>query len=624
MKHVSMIAGVVLFMLAPVALADFHVSPTGNDGNPGTPDRPVATLGRAIELSRALPINQPKRIVVGGGQYYNTAVALTLADVDLTIEAAAGEKPLLLGGVPLKNWQKNGQFYYANLPGDRPWDIRLLQVNGRYRPRARFPKEGALTHLSVFDVPWMSTTGGGWKRKPTAEELTTLKHKSGDLPSSLDIKNAEITVFHMWDESVAGIVANDPATQTLKLSPELGHPPGAFGVKTYCLWNIREGMTTPGQWYFDRTNNRIVYWPLADEDMAAATVIIPTTTTIIRMNLARKIVLRNLSLGVTTVPLVTGGFAAAKFDGAISLEKTDYCLLENLSITNVAGHAIKARGNVTHTRVENCDISYCGAGGVYVGGQKTEIRNNLIHAVGLALPSAIGINGGGKDNIIAHNEIHDTPYSAMDCGGENIIIEDNLIYDCMKVLHDGAAIYLFAATNAIIRRNVARDIIDTGGYGASAYYLDERSEGCVVEENLSVNVARPSHNHMARNNTIRNNVFIIAGDGKITFPRCSGFTLEGNVVYAGGRITFEGIDAVQSWSRNLLYSGGGKIEGVKLKDYSPAGNVEGARGDTTVADPLFVDLAKGDYRYKPDSPATKLGLKPIDVSKAGRVATQTR
>ena len=68
----------------------------------------------------------------------------------------------------------------------------------------------------------------------------------------------------------------------------------------------------------------------------------------------------------------------------------------------------------------------------------------------------------------------------------------------MKTLYDGAAIYMFGAKDCVMRGNFVRDIIDTDGYGASAYYLDENSEGCVVENNLSLRVARPSHNHLAK------------------------------------------------------------------------------------------------------------------------------
>jgi hypothetical protein len=36
-----------------------------------------------------------------------------------------------------------------------------------------------------------------------------------------------------------------------------------------------------------------------------------------------------------------------------------------------------------------------------------------------------------------------------------------------------------------------------------------------------------------------------------------------------------------------------------------------------VADPLFVDLTKDDYRFGPDSPAHKLGIQPVDISRVG-------
>lgn len=618
-----------------VAASDVYVAPSGKDTAPGTREQPFATFLQARDALRRLapPLG---RIIVRGGSYFNVSLVLGPEDSGLTIEAAPGEKPILYGGQIIQDWQREGdQFYAAQLPkfpaspeqvrairNARSWDIRLLQVDGRMQPRARFPEKGTLSHLTSFDVPWMSSTGGGWKRKPTHEELTTLKFRPDDLPPGLEVSNAEVTVFHMWDESCVGIAACDVEKQILTLSPETGHPPGAFGVKKWVIWNTREGMTAPGQWYHDRVRERIVYWPLPGQDMSKAEVVAPTETTILRLSgrkdaKIKNVTVRGLAFSVTTVPLTAGGFAAARFDGAISLENTDNCTLSGLTVTRVAGHAINATHGVAGTRVENCEISDCGAGGIYVGGSDTVIRNNHVSAIGLAYPSGIGIFRGGQNSQVSHNEVHDCAYSAINYGGTGNVIEDNLIYDCMKVLHDGAAIYMFAATNCILRRNLVRDIIDTGGYGASAYYLDERSTGCIVESNLALRVAWPSHNHMAANNVIRNNLFIVDGDAKLTFPRSIGYALERNVLYATGKIRIENIAAVTNWSRNLFFSGAGKVEGVQLRDYSAAAVSASAPGDTVLVDPQFMDWKNGDYRFKSSSPARKLGIEPIDVSRAG-------
>lgn len=596
------------------------VSPSGSDANVGSSTKPVATLSKAIERSHALPTGSARQIVVQPGTYFDTMVALTSADSNLSITSPDGTPATLVGGIPLNGWREiDDRFWAATLPDGRDWDVRLLQVNGRFCPRARFPEHGVLKHLSVFDVPWMSTTGGGWKRPPTTNELTTLNYKAGDIPADLEITNAEITVFHMWDESVAGVSAQNVASNTLTLRPPLGHPAGAFGVKDYCIWNTKEGMTQPGLWYFDRSHGRIVYWPLPGEEMEKAVAIVPTQRSIIRIFGATNVTLRGLNLSVTTVPLVTGGFAAGNFDGAIQLEKVSGATLSRLQIRNVAGHAIKATWEDNSMRFEDCDFSNCGAGGLYLSGANNRASNNLIHDIGLMFPSAVGVNGGGSNSTLSHNEIYDTSYSAIDFGGENLVIENNLIYRCMKVMHDGGAIYSYGSKHTVIRGNVARDIIDTGGYGASSYYLDEQCRDCVVENNILLNVARPSHNHMATNNTVCNNVFITTGDMRLTFPRSTGYTLKGNVLYAGGSIVFEGLNNVGVWSKNVVYSGTGKIEGAILKNYSTTSTVSGVREDTRVADPLFVDLAKTNLHYKADSLALELGLKPLDLSQAGRV-----
>ena len=204
-------------------------------------------------------------------------------------------------------------------------------------------------------------------------------------------------------------------------------------------------------------------------------------------------------------------------------------------------------------------------------------------------------------------------------GGRNNRIEHNLIYHAMQELHDGAGIYCFAGKGRILRGNFIRDINDTGGYGASAYYLDERSENCLVEGNLSVGIVRPSHNHMAKNNTIRNNVFISDADVRLTFPKSSNYTVEKNIICAKGNIILENPDAVTALRNNVFFSAEGTVQCRKLKNYSRVGSYQlKAEDGNLLVDPLIVEFEKGTVRFAPDSPAGKLGIKPIDVSGAGR------
>jgi hypothetical protein len=630
------VAGTGLTAFVP-GLADVHVAPGGDDAWAGTREQPLATLAKAVTVTRSLPIGESRRIVLRGGSYWNVAVVLGPKDSGLTIEADPGETPVLHGGQRLTGWVKDGnRFVSAPLPklsvteeevsaglALPRWEVRLLLINGQSRPRARFPESGELPHLTSFDVRWMSTTGGGWQRKPTIEELTTLNYRPGDLPAGLEVRDAEITVYHMWDESCVGIASHEPDEGSLKLAPATGHPPGAFGVKKFVVWNIREGLTQPGQWYHDRVRNRIVYWPLAGEDIHRLEVVVPTRRTVLRLaglpeQPVRQVALRGLTVSATTAPLIAGGFAAAAFDGAISLNHAEDCALETLTVRGVAGHGIDAGRSCVGIRVSHSEITDCGAGGIYVGGNGAVIRDNHVHGIGRSYPSAIGIYRGGRNCVVSHNEIHNCPYSAINYGGTANVVEFNLIYDCMKVLHDGAAIYMFAARDCVLRGNVARDIVDTGGYGASAYYLDERSTGCVVERNLSLRVARPLHNHMATNNVIRDNVFIVEGDAKLTFPRSEEFTMARNILYATGNIRVEGLNAVTNWVDNIFFSGTGRIEGVRLSNYAAANNVEPLPDGVLAADPLFVDWLDGDFGFRDASPAHRLGIEAIDVTRAGR------
>jgi hypothetical protein len=598
----------------------FFVSP-----NPDGAERTFARLQDACQAAHGVGASQPRTIVVQEGDYFiDKPVTLTQDDSGLTIEAAPGAKVCFYGGREVSGWEPDGDgLYAASLPGvkEGTWDFRALIVNSRYCPRARLPETEFFEHLSVFDVPWMSTTGGGWKRKPTDRELTTMKYKPEDLGPWLDIRNAEITVYHMWDESLVGVSANDPNSHTLTFSTPSGHPPGAFGVKKYVVWNVRQGLTRPGQWYLDRTRGKVIYRPLAGEDMSKARVIAPVVTSIItlkgaRDNPIRDITIRGLTLSATTTPLKAGGFGAGAFEGAVTASSARDCTFTDLEILNAGGQAITVSGS--NLRVERCRTHHVGACGIRFQGDGITIADNEVHDVGLTYPSAIALTGGGKNCQIAHNHIYRTPYSALTCGGQDNRIEGNRIHHAMQELHDGAGIYCFGGKGLVLSGNFIYDIVDTGGYGASAYYLDEQCENCVVEKNLSIGVVRPSHNHMAKNNTIRNNVFVTDSDMQITFPRCSGFAFEKNVLCAGGEITLDNYEAVVKSGGNVLFSGRGKIECRKLDQYNRTGAYALEPSDQNLqTDPMLTAYKEGKVEFAPDSPARKLGIEPIDVSDAG-------
>ena len=123
---------------------------------------------------------------------------------------------------------------------------------------------------------------------------------------------------------------------------------------------------------------------------------------------------------------------------------------------------------------------------------------------------------------------------------------------------------------------------------------------------------------MALKNTIRNNVFISSADVRITFPKSSVYTFEGNVVHAKGKIVFENPDALTTLRRNVLFSAEGIVQSRKLKNYSRIGDeaLEADR-DNVLADPMFVEYENGKVTYAADSPALQLGIEPIDVSNVG-------
>ncbi len=603
------------------------------------------TLRETILDCRGLP-NKDKVITIDSGSYFfDERIQLTALDSGLTIKGSKDTK--LYGGKQILNWKpKNSKWWSAKLSGvsEGTWDFRMLIVNGRYADRARFPQQDYLLHETNFDVTWRSTYEGGFEREPTYQELTTLKFKKDDIPTTVEPKNAEVTVFHMWDESLVGVKTIDWEERLITFSNPSGWPPGAFAKhynfdKRYIVWNTKEGLQKPGQWYLDRKNGELVYWPLDHEDMNSIEVIAPVLENLFVIgeddgDLVNNVCLTNMTISATNAPLMSGAFGAKLFDGAISIRNAQNCHLNNLSVVNVGAHGIKASGD--DLTISSCTINNAGAGAIRLTGSRALIHNNYIHHVGKTFLSAIALYVGATDpNVpeewkkginytdctITHNELHDVPYAAICAGGKNLKIRKNLIYRAMQDLYDGAGIYITFCKNALVKNNFIKDIKDSPGAGTSAYYLDEKAVDCQIVENVEINVPRPSHNHIASNNTFRNNFFIIKGKGKFSIERSEGYIFEKNVMIAEDGLELYDTKAINTLENNIFFSGNGKLITKDLDKYEVVKEYElQLNGSNLNTDPLLENYENGVIQFAKNSPAFDMDIKAINVSDAGCIS----
>ena len=592
-----------------------YVAPNGNDAHPGSPEQPLATLEAARDAARKSGAG-PHTIAVQPGEYYLARpLALGPQDSGLTLAAASTNSPVLYGGKRVAGWKRDGDtLWAADLPGvkEGAWDFRALVVNGRLAERAVFPGTNTFDNLGTWNLPLLPCVAGFWERKPTREELTTMPYKPEDLPATLDVRNAEVRLYHMWAESLVGVASNDLQRHALILSAEPAWPPGACNRRKYVIYNTREGLTRPGQWYLDRTAGRLVYWPLPGEDMATCKVVAPTAERVISLLGSAKqpvqnITLRGLTLQATTAPLKSASFGAGAFDGAVHLLFASACALEKLEICNVGGVGVSAE-RLSGGRVTECHIHHTGACGAKIAGADTLVARNHIHHLGVYYPSAAASMLSGSKMHIYRNEIHDAPYSGIIGGGKESLYEENLIYRVMRELHDGAAIYGNMDT-CTIRGNIVRDVVQVGsGFGASAYYLDEGAKDCIVERNVAIGVPMPTHNHITRNTTVRYNVFISDTDMTVSFQRSVGCSFEGNTLFCPGKLSVRQQNAIKSWTGNVICREGlardGAAQPFTLGDSVPLepppgrkpGSAEAER--TAVAPSIDGEIKTGEWPGK--------------------------
>ncbi len=324
--------------------------------------------------------------------------------------------------------------------------------------------------------------------------------------------------------------------------------------------------------------------------------------------------------------------------------------IENNVIRNVGGTGILLDGYgpgtkdvnrnnlVLNNEIENCGTLYWHSLGIFIWQSgENRIAHNRIHNLGYMGMVISGVRmrhfgvgnwvkGNGDDpnrrEVMKTIRSSETVKAGKDENWANYepymharrnVIEYNEIFNCMQRLTDGNCIYL-SATGAgnVVRRNlvyshVKDDMIRT----------DDDQYDTLVSENIFIGNVCQGGFALKRVNSCENNILVqsmIGGQGAGGGPE-AGATIFRNIIYAVNPELKGFLNArmfkplrKEDIDYNLYY-----MEGTDAaKEFLGKMQKDGWDKHSVAADPLFVDIPNLDFTLKPESPALKLGFKPIE------------
>ena len=555
----------------------------GNDG-------PFATLYRAQAAVRALRSAEPGRqtpIVVqleGGTYVLNSTVSLSSVDSGTTssptiYQAAPGASVVISGGRTIAGWtQIAPNEWTASVAGFQYFEQLWVNNNRIYRPDTTHG-----TYL-YFVGPVYSKSRSANCPVPVGTQyecFDRFQFKTGDLSSSYyDINNVEIDDFECWTMPRMRLSSVDVANNTAYVTgptSEVQDCHGFIAGHRYLVENAKEALSSPGQWYLDWPNLRIIYVAAQGENPNTETFVAPQLTQLVAGNGVSNVSFEGLAFSYANWVVPAKGWPSPQGEelsstsvvpGALSFANSSYVVIDDSTIAHIGDYAIWSAGTAPFAptqaapydvQITNDRIYDAGVGGIVIGrvpgrtdtdanvAQYTLIQNDEISGVGRFLPGGYGIYVmNSHNNVISHNTVDDMYSNGISEGatyGYNIAvpelahdntIEFNLVYNINQgVAEDGGAIYTASGSgqgNKILN-NVVHDVTaylngTVHGYGGWGIYFDSTSQNVYSANNLVYRTSFPSiHQNDGFNNTVTNSILAFGNLGMVDRSHNNGSSL---------------------------------------------------------------------------------------------------
>ena len=365
-------AMVLVLMLSGFAMAaDYYVAPRGSDANPGTKDKPFASIARARDAVRAggKAGKEPVTVFLGDGLYYlKETVVFTAADsgtkdAPVIYAARDAETPVVSGGFAMDlAWEpyRDG-IVKARVPAGTKTD--QLFVNGERRHMARYPNFDPAVRIFNGSAPdaFSKTRAARWKDPAGGFIHAMHRNMWGDMHYVITGKDAkgEVTYEGGWQNN-----------------RQMG-----MNARHRMVENLVEELDVPDEWYLDTKAGVLYFRPPADLDMAKATVEGVRLRHLVEFRGSAKSPVRFVTLRGLTFrhaartfmdnkePLLRSDWTTYR-GGAVLFSGAEDCGLDACRIDQVGGNAVFVNTYNRRISVVGCHISDAGANAVaFVGAQ---------------------------------------------------------------------------------------------------------------------------------------------------------------------------------------------------------------------------------------------------------------
>ncbi len=642
-----MVGILLLFLVLSTGSASaaiYYVAPDGDDGNPGTIDRPFATIQRARDTIRGTTGNT---VYLRDGTYWlDSALAFTSADsggdgVPNVYRAYPDETVVLNGGELLETtWEPVehlGNTIYKTNVGDR--FFRSMWVDDAKAQRARTPNGAE----SMADYEYFTS-------QSTPDATQAIGFSEGDIdPTWTNLQEVEIQFVRDFTSRRQRIDWVDDVNNVVWMAGNAYS--GGFVLyysgNRYWVENVFQGLDVPGEWYLNSVTKDLYYYPIDGKDPDTSEIIVGRLGVASTQN--RGILIDNN--GADYLEFYDLTFAHT--DWYIPFETTGW---DGFYIEfQWTGPMVYLRGGVDGTRFERCTFKFCGGHGLYlyqgshntisyctftdIGGVPVRIgrentlngtitsynvvADNTITRFGADLPSigkglVVGvttychvlhnrISNGAKDGIMIGRNVS----SGLTAG--NNVLEYNHIFDVCQIHNDAGILYATGLqTDSVYRYNKVHNLGQ-----AVALYPDDYAKGITYEKNLIYDC---HWGVLTRgvSATIQNNIFASMREEGHAYIQWvlnrSGFPIKNNIFYhtplqfyfwgvsltadsildenlyfdaTGGETVFTRYGDGWSWAQMMFDITGKDLEQNGVFDQ----------------DPLFVDPENHDYRLQSNSPA---------------------